>query len=83
MLKQRVQSKHYFAIFNEWEFGDFWRYLVDWNVGGDSYGNSKWLFATKAKATGAPSGSTRTERSEGEGWSRARGKRPPEWKSTD
>ena len=43
--------------------------LVDWNGGGDFCGNST-------------SGSTRTERSEGEGWSRAREKRPLEWKST-
>ena len=42
---------------------------VDWNGGGDFCGNST-------------SGNTRTERSEGEGWSRAREKRPPEWKST-
>ncbi len=32
----------------------------------------------ESEATGVPSGSTRTERSEGEGWSRAREKRPPE-----
>ena len=43
--------------------------LVDWNGGGDFCGNST-------------SGSTRTERSEGEGWSRARETRPPEWQST-
>src|SRR5690606_25847775 len=42
---------------------------VDWNGGGDFCGNST-------------SGSTRTERSEGEGWSRARETRPPQWKST-
>ena len=42
---------------------------VDWSGGGYFCGNST-------------SGSTRTERSEGEGWSRAREKRPPEWKST-
>ena len=42
---------------------------VDWSGGGDFCGNST-------------SGSTWTERSEGEGWSRAREKRPPEWKST-
>ncbi|MGN7479598.1 hypothetical protein ACTHOQ_17350 [Solibacillus silvestris] len=55
---------------------------VDWNGGGDICGNRKWLFATKAKATGAPSGSNRTERSDGEGWSHARETRPPQWKST-
>jgi hypothetical protein len=33
-------------------------------------------------ATSAGTASTRTERSEGEGWSRAREKRPPEWKAT-
>jgi hypothetical protein len=43
--------------------------LVDWNGGGDFCGNST-------------SGSTQAERSEGEGWSRAREKRPLEWKST-
>ena len=55
--------------------------LVDWNGGGDFCGNSKFI-CDESEAAGAPSGSTRTERSEGEGWSRAREKRPPEWKST-
>ncbi len=45
------------------------RKRVDWNGGGDFCGNSA-------------SGSTRTEQSDGEGWSRAREKRPPQWKST-
>ncbi len=55
--------------------------LVDWNGDGDFCGNSKFI-CDESEAAGVPSGSTRTERSEGEGWSRAREKRPPEWKST-